>query len=332
MIGRRTICAAAIGVLTLTGAPTAYASRVSPSQRLATAVGQHISINYVLAVSGSPFYEAMQCGAKAEGLQLHVNIKFSAPGEFAPSQQLPLLDAAVSSHPNAIIMVPTDPTALDSWAAATVSKHIKVVTADETLGNAKSIVTTQVLSNSLAGGAEVATEMAKELAGHGDVFVVTSPPGLVTTQDQRVAGFLRALKKYPGLHYVGAQYNNDDPAVVSSEVREELSKDPKLAGIFASNDQSGIGAISGLKGSHATGRVKIFEYDSAVSDVQDLRSGAVQGLVAQEPRLEGVDAVKYAVEAVQGKRVPKLVETPTRLLTNTTPVSIDTQYEYKGSC
>ena len=278
-----------------------------------------MSVELIVGVNGSPFYEAMACGAKAEAASLHVTLKVAAPSQFAPAQQLPLLDAAISAHPSAIALVPTDPKALDTAAQQAVHAGIKLLTADQVLSQTAG-VSTQILSNNIAGGAQIANEMAREIHDQGQVLVLTTEPGQVTSQDQRAEGFLKQLKKYPRIKYVGPQYSNDQPSLTASQVTEELSRYPHLAAIFATNDQSGIGAATGLASAHVTGKVKLFAYDAAVSQVQSMRQGAVQGLIAQEPRVEGIDAVKYGVLAAEGKPVPKVIETATKLLTHSTPL------------
>ena len=290
-----------------------------------------VTMQLIVGVSGSPFYEAMQCGAKQEAASLGVDLKIAAPSQFAAAQQLPLLNAATSAHPDAIAIVPTDPVALNAGVQAAIKAGIKVLTVDQTLSNTSGILT-QIISNNEAGGKQAADEMAKEIGAKGKVLVLTTEPGQVTSQDQRAKGFTDALKAYPGIEYVGAQYSNDTPALTASQVTASLGRFPDLAGIFATNDQSGIGAVSGLKSAKATGKVKLIAYDAAVSQVQSLQSGATQALIAQDPRTEGIDAVKSAVAAVQGKTVPPTINTATQLLTSTTPVDVLQKFEYQGNC
>lgn len=293
--------------------------------------GKSVSMTYILGVSGSPFYEAMACGAKSEAQKLAVSLKVTAPSQFAAAQQTPVLDAAISSHPGALAIVPTDPSALNSGIQQAESQGIKVLTADETT-SVTSGLTSQILSDNEGGGAQVADELAKELHGRGQILLLSSPPGVVTSQDQRGQGFVKELKKYPGLQYVGAQYANDQPSVTASQVDSELSRYPHLAGIFADNDQTGIGAASAIKHAGKSGKVKLWEYDAAVSQVQSLKGGTVQGLIAQEPRTEGTDAVKYATAAVNGKPVPRSVKTATKVLDASTPTAVLKQYQYQGNC
>ena len=320
---------AAVSAAAAAALGTAAAAHGSQASR-ASAAG-HKTVAYILGVAGSPFYEAMACGAKAEAAKLGVSLKVSAPTQFAPAQQAPVLDAAIATHPQALVIVPTDVSALDSGIKQAESAGIKVLTADESISRPQGL-TSQILSNNVAGGAQVADQLAKELHGHGKVLLLTTAPGESSGQDERAQGFIKELKKYPGITYVGAQYSNDEPAQTASEVTAELSRYPDLAGIFADNDQSGIGAASALKSAHKGGTVKLWEYDAAVSEVQALRSGTVQGLIAQQPRLEGMDAVLGAVHASEGKKQPFVVKTSTKVLTRSTPTKTLRQYQYQGSC
>lgn len=319
-----------VGLLA-TGCSSGSTSPSGGNTNAATKGGSKTAVELIVGVNGSPFYEAMACGAKAEAKSLGVSLKVGAPSTFAPAQQLPILDASIAAHPKAIILVPTDPTGLNSAAQQVVQAGIKLITADQTLSNTSG-VSTQILSDNVAGGEQAADKLAAELGGKGKVLVLTTQPGQVTSQDQRANGFIKGLKKHPGIEYVGAQYSNDEPSKTASQVTAELSRYPDLAGIFATNDQGGIGAASGLASAHAAGKVKLFAYDASISQVQSLQNGSIQGLVAQDPRTEGMDAVKYAVAAANGKSVPKKVETATKLLAPSTPTATLKKYEYKGSC
>jgi len=114
---------------------------------------------YILGVAGSPFYEAMACGAKAEAQKLRVDLKVSAPSQFAPAQQTPVLDATIAGHPQALAIVPTDASALNAGIQQAEAQGIKVFTADE-VTTATSGLASQILSDNEAGGVQVADQLA----------------------------------------------------------------------------------------------------------------------------------------------------------------------------
>ena len=78
------------------------------------------------------------------------------------------------------------------------------------------------------------------------------------------------------------------------------------------------------------GKVKIVGYDADPTQIQDLKGGVVDALVAQEPYQEGVDGVQQAVNAITGKPTKSLLTTTT-VLTKAN-LAANSKYIYKSSC
>jgi ribose transport system substrate-binding protein len=87
--------------------------------------------------------------------------------------------------------------------------------------------------------------------------------------------------------YLGPQYENDDPQKAAEIVTSTLAAHPDLAGIFSTNDQGAIGAITGLRQAGAIGRVKLVAYDSAAAEVNAFKNKQISVLIAQDPKREG---------------------------------------------
>ena len=103
------------------------------------------------------------------------------------------------------------------------------------------------------------------------------------------------------------------------------------SGIFSTNDQGAIGAITGLRQAGAIGRVKLVAYDSAAAEVNAFKNKQISVLIAQDPKREGEMSVEIAKKILDGQSVEKQV------LADTVPVmSGDTakadRYEYKSDC
>ena len=131
------------------------------------------------------------------------------------------------------------------------------------------------------------------------MFVVNVKPGISTT-DLRAKGF-EAGAKEAGLDYIGQQYSQDDPGKAASIVKAILASNPDLKGIFATNLFSAEGAASGLKEAGKLGDVKIVGFDAGPKQVQDLKDGLVQALIAQRPAQIGSLGVQQAVAALDGQ-------------------------------
>jgi len=288
------------------------------------------SVALVLGVKGSPFYQALQCGAQEKAQLMGIKLVVSAADQFAADSQIPVVNAVTATQPTVAAIVPTDTQALIAPMKQLAARGTKVLTVDQTL-NDSSFLQTEIISDNEQGGKMAAEAMNRLLDGKkGEVLVITQPPGSAA-QDARERGFAEQIKMYPGIKYIGAQYQSDDPQKAAEIVTSTLSAHPQLAGIFSTNDQGAIGAITGLRQAGSLGQVKMVAYDAATAEVSALKNGTINVLIAQNPKQEGEAVIEIASKLMAGQPVPK--QTLTEL------VSIDShehakadKYEYKADC
>ncbi len=287
------------------------------------------SVALVLGVKGSPFYQALACGAQAKAKELGLNLTISAPDQFAADSQIPVINAIAATKPAVAVIVPTDAKALIAPMKQLAGMGTKIVTVDQTIGD-PSFVQTQIVTDNEQGGKLAADAMDTLLSGKGEVMVITQPPGSAA-QDARAKGFEEELKKYPGLHYLGPQYQSDDPQKAAEIVTSTLSAHPDLAGVFSTNDQGAIGALTGLRQAGATGKVKIVAYDAATAEVNAFKNGAISALIAQNPKQEGEVAMESAAKLIKGQSLDKTTLTEIATI-KAGDAAAAQKYEYKGDC
>jgi ribose transport system substrate-binding protein len=280
-------------------------------------------------VKGSPFYQALACGAKAKAKELGLALTVSAPDQFAADSQIPVINAVAATTPAVAVIVPTDAKALIAPMKQLADRGTKIVTVDQTIED-NSFVQTQILTDNAQGGRLAADAINALLDGKGEVLVITQPPGSAA-QDARTTGFEEELKKYPGLVYLGAQYQSDDPQKAAEIVTSTLSAHPKLGGLFSTNDQGAVGALTGLRQAGALGKVKVVAYDAASAEVAALKNGAVQALIAQDPKQEGEVAMESAAKLIKGDKLDKTTLTEIVTIKAGDTATAD-KYEYKGDC
>ncbi|MQA02846.1 MAG: substrate-binding domain-containing protein [Streptosporangiales bacterium] len=120
------------------------------------------NVALVLGVKGSPFYQALACGAKAEAKKLDLSLKVSAPEQFAADSQVPVVNAVRAQNPAVAAVVPTDAQALVPPVRQLTQAGTRVVTVDQTLSNTK-LPESQVITSNVHGGELAADKLAKEL-------------------------------------------------------------------------------------------------------------------------------------------------------------------------
>ena len=286
------------------------------------------SMTLIAGVKGDEFYITMNCGAQEEAKKLGVSLDFQGPNEFDAAQQTPIVNAVAAKKPDAILVAPTDTKAMYAPIKQAADAGSKIVLVDTTLENSD-LAVSQIASDNEGGGRSAAETLSKLIGGEGKVFVVNVKPGISTT-DARAEGF-EAGAKEAGLDYIGQEYSQDEPAKAASIVKSILAKNPDLKGIFATNLFSAEGAASGLREAGKLGDVKIVGFDAGPKQVEDLKEGLVQALIAQRPAQIGSLGVQQAVNALDDKPVKEKIGTG---FVSITKENLDQNQDalYKASC
>jgi ribose transport system substrate-binding protein len=290
--------------------------------------GKDYKMTLLAGVKGDEFYITMSCGAQAKAKELGVTLDFQGPDKFDAALQTPIVDAVAAKSPDAILIAPTDTKAL--FAPITqAAQNSKIVLVDTTLDD-PSMAVSQIASDNTKGGETAGTTLLDLIGGKGKVMVVNVKPGISTT-DQRGKGFETAVKGKPGVTYLGQEYDDDDPAKAADIVSATLSKNPDLKGIFAANLFSAEGAATALRQAGKLGEVKIVGFDAGPKQVQDLKDGLVQALIAQKPADIGSQGVEQAFNALEGKPTQAKIGTGFEVVTKD---NLDQMQDvlYKPSC
>jgi ribose transport system substrate-binding protein len=288
------------------------------------------SIAFIQGVAGDQFYITMQCGIQAEAKKMGATVKVQGPQKFDPTLQKPIVDSVVSSKPDAILVAPTDVSAMQAPLKAAADAHIKVVLVDTTV-NDPSFAVSQISSDNLGGG-KAAFKAIKQLAPKGGkVLVVSVDPGISTT-DARVKGFQDATKADPSFKYLGVQYSHNEPATAARIVTAALQKDPDIVGIFATNLFAAEGSATGIRQAGKQDQVKVVGFDAGPDQVKALQDGTVQALVAQQPGTIGKDGVDQAMAALKGKKTTPKIQTGFTIVTKQNMNGAAKGSLYKSSC
>jgi len=281
-------------------------------------------------VQAEPFYISLQCGAQAEAKKLGYELTTQAPQKFDAAMQTQLVNALGSNPPAALLIAPTDDTAMLAPIQQVKARGAKIVEVDTSLKDT-SVAAASVSSDNAEGGKLAAQTMAKLTNGKsGSVLVLDTIAGTSTTA-ARVKGFEDELKNTPNLKSVGVQFTQNEPDQAASKVTAALSSTPDLIGIFATNLNTGEGAATGLRNAGKVGAVNLIGFDASPSEVEGLKSGQYQALIAQDPASIGTQGVQQAVAAIEGKPTTRNLTAQLHSITKA-DMDANAQYFYKQSC
>jgi ribose transport system substrate-binding protein len=304
-IGGMSVLVLAVGVVSACGSSAAGGGSASAAKTMELIVG----------TKSDDFYVTMECGAEKEAKKLGVKLTVTGPATFSIPQQKPLIDAAQVSKPGALLIAPTDAAALDPDLLKVTKAGSKLIFVDTSSAN-PALGLSRISSDNAAGGKLAADSLAKLLGGKGTVAVISVAKGVSTT-DARVQGFQQEMAaKYPGITLLPEQTDDADSVTTAASFAEgDITGHPTLGGIFAANVITAEGAAAGIQHAGKSGKVKLATFDADTTQVADLKNGSLQLAIAQEPAVEGADAVQQGLNAIEGKPVTKQIATPLMAIT-----------------
>ncbi len=283
----------------------------------ARAAGQP-TIPIIVKDTTSFYWQIVLSGARNAGRDLGVNVPLlGATSEADINGQISILENAVAEKPAAIVISPTQFTALGK-PIDDAAKSVKIIGIDSAADS--HAFTSFLTTDNVQGGRAAADALAQGIAAKnggkiaGDVALLTNLPG-VGSLDQRAKGFKEELGKYPQLHLVAERIGDGQATSGLNATSDLLTANPDLKGVFASNLIQAQGAGQAIAENKAQSTVTLVGFDNDDKLVKFLGDGVIYALIVQDPYRMGYDGIKTALAASKGEDVPKFVDTGVNTIT-----------------
>lgn len=255
------------------------------------------------------FWQAVKSGAEQAAEEFGVEITFEGPDTEADvDQQIQQLQTALDKSPAAIGFAALDSQAAGPLLQQAKDSNIPVIAFDS--GVESDIPLTTAATDNLAAAAEAAKHMADAVGHEGKVALVVHDQTSVTGQERR-DGFVDYMEENePGIEIVDIQYGGGDQAKSADLAKAILAANPDLKGIYGSNEGSAIGVVQAVKELGIDpAQLAVVGFDSGEAQMDAIRDGLMIGAITQNPVGIGYETVKAAVEALDGKKLPKTIDT-----------------------
>jgi len=281
------------------------------------AMAQDVTIPIIVKDTTSFYWQIVLAGARQAGKDLGVNVpELGAQAETDINGQISILENAVSGNPAAIVISPTERSALGA-PITEAAASVPIVGIDSSADSdafSSFLTTDNVQGGRIAADGLVAAIKAATGKEEGDVALITSVPNAGSLEERR-QGFMEQLATYPGIKLVADKYADGQAATGLNITTDLLTANPNLVGIFASNLIMAQGAGQALAENGAAEKVALIGFDSDEKLVSFLKDGTIDGLVVQDPFRMGYDGIKTALAVSKGETVEKFVDTGANLIT-----------------
>ncbi|RQZ10182.1 LacI family transcriptional regulator [Burkholderia sp. Bp9031] len=275
----------------------------------AYAAGGEIAV--IVKTVNSNYWQNVQKGAKAalDGAKGYT-MTFQGPAaESDISGQVNMVDNAVTRHVAGIVLAPSDPDALVPAIKKAWEAHIPVVLIDSAISDAgKPYYQSFLSTDNEKAGALCAKALIDRVGQSGKIAIMSYVPG-AGSEVSRVGGFRKYIASHSKLQIVGPYYSQSQMATALNQTTDVLSANPDLKGIFGANEPTAVGMGRALKQSGKAGKVVAVGFDGN-EDLQGfVRDGTVQAIAVQGSWQMGNQGVRTALEVVERKSAPKLIDT-----------------------
>ena len=235
-----------------------------------------------------------------------------ADANFDPKKQSDQIDDIISSKPDALFITPEDAVAISPAISRAIAGKIPVFAGDS-MAPGVPVITTCMSSN-FGMGYLTADYIADKLKGKGNVGLVTLPVN--ESWDQRALGMEYAFRQYPGIKMVAEwKYNPLRKQTPRQGVDDMLTAHKDIDAIWCAWDG---GAIEGSLAVQAAGLKNVFltGIDGGKQSFSYIDAGSPFEMTCAQSfyQMAYLD-VYYAHEFLAGRQAPRLVITPTYMVT-----------------
>lgn len=265
------------------------------------------TIGLSVLTTTNTFFNVIADNMKEEAAQ-HGYQVVVVSGEFDVARQQNQVKDFIVQRVAAIVLCPCDSVAIGPVIKEANEAGIPVFTADIACLAKGVKVTSHIATDNYLGGKQAALAMIEALGETGGQVAILDYK-IVESCILRVKGF----KEVMATHNASGKKKIDIVAELPGEGAKDksykatddlLQAHPNIAGIFAINDHSVLGARAALENAGKANQVKLVGFDGQPEGKQAIKEGKVYADPVQFPDKIGREAVLAVIRYFDGEKVP----------------------------
>lgn len=244
-------------------------------------------LRFVVVTHGQasdPFWSVVQNGVNQAGEDLGVEVDYQAPDTFDMVQMAQLIDAAVASSPDGLVVSIPDPDALENPIRAAIDADIPVISINSGSEVAEDLgVLTHIGQTEFEAGLGAGQRMGESGVTHA--LCVNQEVGN-TALDQRCGGFTEGLAESGGTVDV-LQVDLNNPTESQSRIEAQLTADGDIDGILTLGPTGAAPALEAIQGTNLQDRVSLATFDLSPEVLEAISNGDILFAIDQQQYLQG---------------------------------------------
>ena len=265
----------------------------------------------------NPFFQEIADNMQKEAAKYGYDVVVVS-GEFDPARQQNQVKDFIVQKVAAIVLCPCESKAIGPAIREAHDAGIAVFTCDiACLASEAQFVVTHVATDNYAGGKQAAQALLEALGDAGGKIAILHYPAAESCL-LRVAGFKEVIEAHNRGGGAAVTIVDELPCGGVKDQGYKAAEDlvqahPDLAGIFAINDPSALGARAALEKADKDDQVKIVGFDGQPEGKQAIKQGKIYADPVQYPDRIGRETARIIARYFEGEKVPAQVLIPTGL-------------------
>lgn len=269
------------------------------------------TIDMIVKMHRGDYWNTVKMGALVAAKEYNIQLNFKAPdSEDDIEGQIQMVEDAITNKSDAIVLAASDYMELGQAADKAAFNGIPMISLDADVASAR--VETRIGANNYEAGQKVGQRLVDLLGQSGKIGVVSFVKGAYD-EAERMEGLMDYISRFPAIKVMEVGYSGSEESL-ASDITGKMIKTHNLDGIVTLNSVSSVGAARKVKELGLGGQIKLVTFDSTPEIIELLQEGTIQATLIQNPFSNGYLAVQHAVEALDGRKVPERVETPTKMI------------------
>lgn len=234
---------------------------------------------------GDSFWDVVKSGAEQAGTDLGATVTYQGDGD--PVKQSQLIDAAIASKPDGLIVSMANPAGVKDAVERAVAAGIPVITINSGLEESKAFgAQTHVGQSEFIAGQGAGEQLAK--AGVKNVICVIHEAGNSGLED-RCKGAADTL----GGTLSNVQVDIANIADAQNTIKSKLLADPTIDGVLTLNPAVGVAAAQSITEAASTATLATFDVSADVTKL--IENGKILFAVDQQPYSQGYLPVVFLI-------------------------------------
>lgn len=271
----------------------------------------------------NPAYEGARIGVSRVAAKYGATVQHSYPD--IPDdieQQKALLRKALADKPDAILLAPAHPTALNEEIQQVVDQGIPLIHfVSNTVGVAPQ---TFVTANNYSVAKSIAHYLMDAIGGVGKLVIIEGNPNSPTSPP-RTEGFLDAVSERKDVQVVAQKNGAYQKDIAYQAMKEILSDYPDIEGVLCANDYMAMGVMDAMD--EAQCDATLIGINAMPDAIKAIRAGRLKATAAYDAMGMACIAAEAAFQWLAGNNVPSEIELPVDIIDATNCVEWDRSYE-----